>query len=151
MDHPLKPFGSRPVLGRFWANRLRAHVRLVRKSLQTHLIARLVEQGGQTHIRCRFYLHPMVIICLTAWFGCCAMFGGGLLQVSVLALGSGPFPPGLEVWFGLALPPAMLAFGVFMLRFGRHLARDDRQILLDFVRESCSASEARPFSHGSAA
>jgi hypothetical protein len=48
-----------------------------------------------------------------------------------------------EVWLGVGVPPLLLAFGFGLLRFGRYLARGERQFLIDFVGQTVGACDVR--------
>ncbi len=141
MDNPFTIFGGRPVIGRIAGTKLRARKRIwYRNSFQTQLTADLAEQAGQTTIRCRFSMHPLVTAFMAVWFGGVVLTGSGTLVMSLVALAyaqSGA-PPG--TWLGILIPTVMLVFAVGLLRFGRYLARDEQQFLLAFVRDTLGAN-----------
>lgn len=143
IDGPWARFGSRPVMGRVSDSSLRIWKRIrYRNSFQTCLSAKLVEQDGRTRIGCRFSLHPFAVVFMAVWFGAVVLIGGMVIVVSTVAFLADPSAVPPFVWLGLAIPIVMIAFGIGLIRFGRYLARDERQFLLEFLRQTIGATAA---------
>ncbi len=101
-----------PVIGkvigkRFWG---RQHIGY-RNSFQTYLSGELLEEGGQTRVRCRFLMHPLIIAVLTAFLGF------ALFKCAELAI-KGQFDIG---------PPILLVFGYAMVCIGRLFAQGEQE------------------------
>lgn len=142
IDQPWTIMGDRPVIGRIYETKLWMRKRIrYRNPFQILLRARLFEQAGSTHIQCYFSMRPFVVIFLTMWFGGVLLLGGGvfLMCLAGLILAYQSMPAG--TWMGLLIPPWMVLFGFGIIQFGRYLARDERQFLLDFL---CETLMARP-------
>jgi hypothetical protein len=123
--------------------RLHARKRLwYRNSFQTRLSADLKGEGGQTRIYCRISMHPLVAAFMAVWLTFVVLIGGVVVIESMVALASEAQTP-KEVWLGVGVPPLLLAFGFGLLRFGRYLARGERQFLIDFVGQTVGARDVR--------
>jgi hypothetical protein len=71
------------------------------------------------------------------WYGGVILIGGGLLA-SAFGAASGPEPGDRSL---LLFLPTMLAFGYGLVRFGRHLARDEARFLAEFLARTVEARE----------
>jgi hypothetical protein len=136
-------FGARPVIGRIRGTKLHARKRIIyRNSFQTHLSATLVDQAGQTLVQCRFSMHPFVLAFTTVWFTGVLAIGGLIFAHSLMRLISDHFRAPLDLWAGLAVPVALVGFGIGLLVLGRGLARGEQAFLTDFLRNAGAESEA---------
>lgn len=84
-------------------------------------------------------MHPAVTGFLALWFTGVVIIGGAILIHSLMQLASGPSPVPSGVWLGIGIPVVLIVFGVGLLRFGRHLARDDQPYLIDFIRRAAAS------------
>ncbi len=94
-----------------------------RNSFQTYLSGDLIEENGQTRIRCRFSMHWFVVAVLIAFFGF------ALFKCAALAI-KGQFDIG---------PPTLLVLGYAMVCVGRLFAQGEQQFLIDFLRHTLDA------------
>ncbi len=136
-DGPSALFGSREVIGRLGRDSFRGHIRIgYRNSFQTYVTAKFLPDGAQTRIRCRFGLHPLVIVFMAIWFGVVLTASGSIFVVAVVHLIQHT-AVGLA---GIAVPLLMLAFGYGLVRVGRWIARDEQELLTEFL---CTTLHAR--------
>ena len=113
-----------PVIGsvigmRFWA---RKHIGY-RNSFQTYLSGELIEEGGQTRIRCRFLMHPFVIVFVAA------LLGFALFKCLELAI-KGQLSIG---------PPTLFVLGFAVVCICRLFAQGEQQFLIDFLGQTLDA------------
>ena len=131
-DGPLTFFGSRPLVGSVSPASLSLRKRIgYRNSWQTVLTATLEGQKGQTTIRCRFWMHILVVAFMAVWF---VLAIGGLFGV----MGAG-LEGGLPVWATL-IPLGLFGFGWLMLYVGRWLARQEESYLVETLRSTLDAT-----------
>ena len=136
-----KLIGTRPATGWISDTSIRLRKRIwYGNSFQTYLFGKLEDYEGGTVIRCRFGMHPFVIAFMSFWFAGAAIGGGVILLGTLVQLIKYREPFSLPMLLGIVVPFALLAGGAALLRFGRYLARDERQFLKDFV---CAAINAR--------
>jgi hypothetical protein len=138
MDAPMTFFGKRPVIGRIDGAWLRAWRRIgYRNSFQTQLTAELAASNQQTHIRCRFGMDEAVTVILCVVLGTLLVAAVSTLPGCVSDLLS---PDAAGAGFpGLAIPTVMLVAVCGIVCLGRGLASGERQVLIDFVRETVDA------------
>jgi hypothetical protein len=133
-------FGSRPVVGRVNGSSLRLHKRIgYRNSFQIFLTATMQAEAGGTLISGGFAMHPFVRVFMLIWFGSVILIGGSIFVAIVRGVLSGTGSNRHNMWVGLVVPPAMLVFGVVLLRVGRFLARNESRFLTDFLIETLNA------------
>ncbi len=130
---------DKPLIGTLSDTTLRVRKKIAyRNSFQTFLFARLTAQGRHTALRCRFSMHPFVLIFMIVWFsGLLVGVGGANLILSLANLKAGR--PMLDP--GALIPLLMMIFGIGLVVAGRTLARDERQFLIDLL---CRLLEAQP-------
>ncbi len=93
-----------------------------RNSFQQVLRGRMIDApGGGTEIDCAIGMSPWVMIFLCVWFGGLIFMGGALVTTTVDGLRA------LPVLLG------MFAFGIALVVFGRFLARNEKDNLVQFV------------------
>lgn len=139
MDSPWTWFGKRPVIGSVIDGRLRAWKRIdYRNSFQVRLVADLVAEGGGTRLRCTFGMHPFVTGFMALWFGMVLLACGGM-AAALLLPGAVPGVVASGSWLGVGAPLGMLLFGAALLGIGRYASRGERDLLLDFVRDTLGA------------
>jgi len=138
VDKPWSITKMRPVFGTVDESSFTLRQRTgYRNSFHTVLHGTLHEESRETRIRCRFSLNPLVRGIMLLWLA-------GILAAECLSMvrGARPgTPPSLDTIAGLAL---MFCFGIALLKFGRHLARDQEPYLLAFVTRWLEAREAPP-------
>jgi hypothetical protein len=139
---PSSVFGSKPVTGRATLTSLHLRKRIgYGNSFQTHLAASMSREEGGTVISGTLGMHPVTEAFMVIWFGFTVLIGGSLFVVSLRALLAGDSASTQESWIGVLAFPAMLAFGYGLVRFGRHLARDEARFLKEFLIRTLDARE----------
>jgi hypothetical protein len=112
-------------------------------AFQTYLFGQLIDDGGQTRLRCRFAIHPIVFVIVLLWFG-------GVLFAALLPLWTGQrsvtvnVPTGsyiVDGWGVFVFPLLLAACGTALVVAGRYLARDEKAFLIDFLRQTLDARE----------
>jgi hypothetical protein len=137
-------FGSRPVVGRVTGSSLRLRKRIgYRNSFQIFLTATMQPEAGGTLISGGFAMHPFVRVFMLIWFGGVILMGGSIFVATVRGTFSVTGGHRQNIWLGLVLPPAMLAFGAGLLRVGRFLDRDEARFLTDFLVETLNARDQK--------
>ena len=135
-------FGSKPIAGKI--TRTSINIRKViryRNSFQIMLKASLKEDSGGTIITGTFGLHTFVKAFMYFWFGFIVLFGGVFWIVVVGAhILSGKLPQG-EAWMGVLIPPALVVFGIGLLKLGKHLSKDEHSFIKDFLINLLDAKE----------
>ncbi|HEY2069519.1 MAG TPA: hypothetical protein VGG48_08205 [Rhizomicrobium sp.] len=134
------PLSSAAVAGtvRDGAITLRRNMRY-RNSFQTFLRAHLSDDPQGTRISCRFGMHWIIQIFLIAWFGG-VLFSGWSIATQTIAEAHGNVLSG-HVLIGVFMPVLMAFFGVLITLMGRFFARNERDELLAFLRETLSARD----------
>jgi hypothetical protein len=134
---------SGSVIGSIGETSFRLRKRIgYRNSFQTSLYGKIIAENGQTRLHCKIGLHPFVRVFLMIWFGgvsigCAAMV---IRAFDLLRSGHGSFP--MNGWQAFAVPFLMLGFGAVLVGGGKHLARDEQDFLIDYVRRAVDAREA---------
>lgn len=136
-------FGSKTVVGHVGDKSLRLRWRInYRNSFQTVLFGTLGDDGSGTRLHCRAGMHPFVTVFMALWLGAV-----GIGAVSAVAMmlqfsreGEGAIPA--AAGFGVVVPFVMVAFGVALVWFGRWLAREERQRLIEFLERTVGAKAA---------
>ena len=113
----------------------------LRNSFAPLFYGRLEEGIGETRIRGRFCMHPIVQAFLFVWFGGLVAGAGLMLFLPPSALGSGLRPS----VFALLGPAGMGLLGLGLVRFGRWLARGQMESLRCFLAREL---KARPLIEG---
>lgn len=146
VDGNLRIFGTKPLVGRIRESSLRVARRIrYRNSFQTWLSANLIDAGGGTRLICRLALHPLVRIFMIVWFTGIILIGGliglgaGAGLMTTLLRGTGPLSPGPVL--ATLVPLGLLGFGLGLLKFSRYLARDERDFLVSFIKDTLAARE----------
>jgi hypothetical protein len=130
-------FGSKPVVGRVDKRTFRLRRRIkYRNSFQTFLFGTMVADGRATRLNCRVGTHPIVAVLMAAWL----LAVGGLL---IGALASASAGAGEIATLFLAVPAAMIAFGVGLVWLGRWLARNEQRDLVAFLKDTVEAKLSR--------
>jgi hypothetical protein len=73
------------------------------------------------------------------WLVGVVLIGGAIFVGSSVSLIGSPVAASQGSWVGLIVPPFMVAFFVALLSFGRYLARDERDFLLQFLHRIIGA------------
>jgi hypothetical protein len=129
---------SGPVRGRFDGTRLIITKTIsYRNSFQTRLVADLVEENRQTRIRCRFGMHPFVIVFMMMWLLILFLAGGGAAFVSIFVFLTGS--PSDDSWASGLIPGIMMMVGLGLLAVGRLIAGGEKEFLITFVRNTIKA------------
>ncbi len=129
-------FGGKPVIGRVDERSFRLRLRLkYRNSFQTFLFGKIMEDGRSTRLRCRVGMHPIAAAVMALWLIAVV----GLLVAALSSMDSDP-----AAGLFLAVPGAMVAFGVALVWLGRWLARDERRRLIAFLEQTLGALDRSP-------
>ena len=126
------------VIAKIRGNRFRLFAqgsRYVNNSFAPFFYGRLEADTSGTRIVGQFKMHPFVRIFMIAWFGGLAAGSLGLLVASI----AGKVEPQAPLILVVGAPLAMFLFGFGLVRFGRWLARGQRQRLEDFIKHDMGA------------
>jgi hypothetical protein len=136
-------FGTKSVVGRVSGRSVRLRKRIYyRNSFQTFLTGTLEPHGEGSAFRGTASMHPFVTAFVIVWFAGVVLIGGAVFVAAIRRLVVGEGEP-----VGLIVPPLMVVFGVFMVCFGRYLARGEERFLVAFVAEvlgACGEAHAEP-------
>ena len=102
----------------------------------------MVERNGRTYLRCRFGLHPIVAIFFGVWFAIVGLFVSAAVLTFIVEVGVRHTLTPAQAGPGLIFILGMLVFGIALLAAGKHLARDERGYLIDFLRQTLAAKPA---------
>lgn len=138
VDAPFDFFGSKEVVGSIRAGAFAGQKRIgYRNDFQTVVTAKFYPMGRATTVSCKFGMSRWVTAFMTFWLGGVSIIGVFLILNGLLDQGA-PLDSRLAFIFG---PTIMLGGAYLLLRFGRWLARDERQFLIDFL---CETLQAQP-------
>jgi len=147
---PVSLLGTQAVVGRATLSSLHLRKRLgYGNSFQTQLTASMRREEGSTVISGTLGMRPFTEAFMVIWFGLTTLIGGGVFVASVRALLDDGGASVLSSWIGVATFPALLTFGLGLVRFGRHLARDEARFLKEFLLTTLEAREVDPVSPAS--
>jgi hypothetical protein len=139
-------FGSKPVIGSVSGTSLRLYKRITyRNSFQSQLTATLQPSADGTVISGTVGMHPVTIVFMILWFGLLSLLGGTVFLVTLRRMLFDEATQPSDAWTGVVIPLLMFAFGIGLVGFGRHLARDEARFLTDFVMRTL---KARPTDRG---
>jgi hypothetical protein len=128
------------VRGRFDGTKLViARTITYRNSFQTRLVADLVEENGQTRIRCKFGMHPFVIVFMMIWLLGLFLAGGGAAFLAMAEFLAGS-PSDDNCASGL-FPGMIMMFGLGLLAVGRIVARGEKEFLIAFVSDTVKGEQ----------
>ena len=133
-------FGRGAVVGRVGDSSFSMRKRLpafFHNSFQTQVTCRMESEGGATRLHARFGLHFFAAVLMAIWFG----FLAATMLISIafsLDHGTTSIP---AFFISLAPVAAMLLLLSGIVAFCRFLARNDRQFLLDFLKDTIQARE----------
>ena len=130
------------ILARVHDNSFRLRIRrgMWHNSFDRLFYGQLESTGSGALIHGTFRLHPFVVAFTTVWFCGVAFIGG--LTVFLIVAGLIRHRSHVDgALAGVAIPMLMLAFGIALLRFGRHLSRSGEARLQRFICETLSARE----------
>lgn len=133
--------GDKPVIGTVNGHTVRLRKRIhYRNSFQTMLVASFSPHGSGSRISCELGMHTFVRVFMIVWLVAAIGIGGPIAFAALKAwdmTGVGPKEPA-----DILLPVGMPVFGVLLLLFGQHLARDENAFLLQFLEETVQAADA---------
>jgi hypothetical protein len=134
------PFSPAYVVGRVRADAITLRRKIwYGNSFQTILRGQLRDDPQGTRISCRFGINRFVFVFMCVWFAGVIGIGGTMFVTSLIALARGRDPGEAPAWLGVLFPLLMVGFGVGLLAFCRYLARNERDEMLGFLRETLSA------------
>lgn len=82
---------------------------------------------------------------MAIWLAGVLGIGGSIFVITLRQVLTGNQPSRSDTWIGLIVPPAMLLFGILLLRFGRFLGRRNEALILQHLQHTLAASiEAEP-------
>ncbi len=136
-------FGKNAIAGYVDSTSFRLRKRIAyRNSFQTFLKGIMKPEGTGTIIQGVFAPHGFTMAFMLVWFGGVAVIGGLVFVSSLFMLMVDPHSPKNPA-LGVIVPPAMLAFGFALVRFGRYLARDEAKFLAGAVRHILEAEDRK--------
>ncbi len=74
------------------------------------------------------------------WLGGVVLLGGPILVLTVIDVFTGTHHTSGDDSVGLAVPPAMFAWGFLLPRIGRFFGRGEERFLLEFIEHALVAS-----------
>jgi hypothetical protein len=139
VDDRWNPSGMRPIIGRISETSFTLRVRQgYRNSFRTLLRGTMQEESRQTRIHCRIGIDPFVRVFILTWLAIIALVAGAMMASAVSLLLHGQTSAAGSLAAILA-PVGMLCFGIALTRFGRYLARDQQQDLIEFLTRRLDA------------
>src|SRR6266496_2775505 len=96
------------------------------------------ETGG-SRIEGYFDFSRWVKIFMRLWLGGVVLLGGPILVLTLIDLFTGTHHTSGDNWVGLAVPPAMFAWGFLLPRIGRFFGRGEGRFLLEFIEHTLVA------------
>jgi len=131
--------GDKPVIGTVNGFTVRLRKRIhYRNSFQTMLVAVFSPHGSGSRISCELGMHTFVRVFMIVWLTAAVGIGGPIAFAALkawISTGAGPKQP-----VDILMPVGMPIFGIVLLLFGQHLARDENAFLLQFLEETVQAS-----------
>jgi hypothetical protein len=109
-------------------------------SFKPWLRGKLAPFGSGTEIEANIGMHPFAKVFLFLWFGALAVIGSGLVCAGLYQI-VGEEDWGVEQAMLLIIPLGMAAFGVALVKIGRHLAGDEPVELKSFLCKTLDAKE----------
>jgi hypothetical protein len=144
VDRSWLQLGGQSVIGYVGQTKLRLHKRIwYRNSFQQYLFSKLQDENGHTRLRCRLGLHPFIWASSVVWFGFVIVIGGAMSLKLITALLQGHGLVDQNAWMGVAVPIAMLVFGVALQQFCGFLGRNEPEFLVEFLRRCIDACEVQ--------
>jgi len=135
-------FSNKPVAGHVGYTSFRIRKRIAyRNSFQPHLSGKLLNESGRTRVRCHVGMHPAVIAFMAIWFGGVLIGGGSVMISAIGSLVRGHATA--HAWTTVAAVAFMLSGGVAIVALGRFAGRNEPRFLIDFLRDTIAAQEAR--------
>jgi hypothetical protein len=132
--------GSRPVLGEIGVDNFRVQKRRYwRNDFAPHFYGRLYQETGGTRIEGYFDSARWVKLFMRFWIGAVVLFGSPIFIRSLLDVTTVSRNVIGDAWVGVIVPPAMVAFGFLLPKFGRLLGRGEERLLLAFLENSLVA------------
>lgn len=130
--------GKKEILGKVRGTDFRLQVRrCYRNSFAPFLYGQFVTVQDGTSINGEFKMHPFARVFMTGWFSFLAVFA-----IAALILPSRGQATATSTRFGMVFAAcAMAAFGFFLVRFGRWLARDESRVIVDFLKTTLAAKD----------
>ena len=78
---------------------------------------------------------------MSFWFTGVILIGGAIFVLSFLSM-LRLITAGILTLIGMLVPIGMILFGIALLKFGWFLARNEREKLIDFLRQTLNARDA---------
>ena len=132
--------GSKPLMGRLDESSLFVRKRIgYRNSFQSLLKATIRPDAAGPVISGKIMIHPFIQMFMFAWF----LISGTMLimrAAPVLGLGNS----GQNTGMAMIIPLFMLVFGIGLILFGRHVARDEAPFLIDVLIRTLDARGQKP-------
>ncbi|HYQ60852.1 MAG TPA: hypothetical protein VEP29_07355 [Desulfatiglandales bacterium] len=139
-----KPFSGRVSNGSVSITRTIRY----RNSFKPYFRGRLAASSSGTEIVGRIGLHPFARIFMYFWFGFLALFAAVALFGLVPEFLASDQAVDLGMTILIAVPFGLFVFGIALLKFGRHLARNEPGQLKAFICETLDARELPAHSTG---
>jgi len=134
-------FSNKPVVGYVEDTSFLIRKRITHSNpFQPHLEGDLVDEDGRTRVRCDFGMRLTVVAFMAIWFGFLLFMAGTTAIGAIVAL-LGGHSPANNVWENIAGPALMMALGAAFVRLCRFSARNERQFLVDVLRDTIDARE----------
>jgi hypothetical protein len=137
-----RPAGTRSVVGGISGTQLRARKRIwPGNSFQTHLWADLIEDRHGTLVQCRFSKDPTIILFVAFFLSVLVLVCGSVPLLMMPLLLSSKLQATAWAWIYIASPLLALVICLAIIWFGYRRARNERQLLIDFLRSTISADQ----------
>jgi hypothetical protein len=132
--------GSRPVLGKVGESTFRLQKRRCwRNDFAPHFYGQIQPEPGGTKIEGYFDVPRWAKLFMRVWLAAAVALGTPIFVLTLLDVTTGSHNVSGDKWVGLAVPPALVAFGILLPKLGRLLGRPDERTILEHLQNTLAA------------
>jgi hypothetical protein len=132
--------GSLPVIGTVSDRTFRLQKRRFgRNDFSPQFHGEFQAEPGGSRIEGHFDISSWVKVFMRLWLGGVVLLGGPIFVLTLIDVLKGSHYMNSDTWVGLAVPPAMLAWGFLLPRIGRFFGRGEERFLLEFMEHTLAA------------
>jgi hypothetical protein len=114
-----------------------------RNDFAPHFYGRFLLEPGGTGIQGYFDLSTWVKRFMRFWLAGVFVIGAPIAVFALLDVITGSHHLSGDIWVGVIVPPAMIAFGIVLPKFGRLLGRPEEKSILEFLENTLAAQRER--------